>query len=333
MIAVPACGRPTSSAPPRRPPSSPPASTPAPSSIDRRLRETDVGPWEGLTAVEIEAGWPGFLATGARPPGFEPEAELIARTVAGTRGRGGRRRRAPADRRVPRRRPAGPAPPLRGARRPPSEPRRHVVLTWPPARSSSAACSRPATAPGQPTPSRSDLPRRSLGRPIAFRPRGYGQARAPAGQPAAEVRAAGQGGLAASGSPSGCSSAAAPPSPCWSSSSCSPGSSTATAMTTTRAPRRRVAAAATSAPATTTGASTDSPSSHGFDDRPGAVRLRHRRVPAGGGRDGAGQDVHGRTEAVHRPDQDVHGDDRHRPRRHRDRRSTRPRRRARSTTS
>ena len=50
--------------------------------IDRRLRETDVGPWEGLTAVEIEAGWPGFLATGARPPGFEHEAELIDRTVS-----------------------------------------------------------------------------------------------------------------------------------------------------------------------------------------------------------------------------------------------------------
>jgi broad specificity phosphatase PhoE len=50
--------------------------------IDPRLREADVGPWEGLTAVEIEAGWPGFLAAGARPPGFEPEGELISRTVS-----------------------------------------------------------------------------------------------------------------------------------------------------------------------------------------------------------------------------------------------------------
>ncbi len=50
--------------------------------VDGRLRETDVGPWEGLTAVEIEDRWPGFLAAGARPPGFEPEDELIARVVA-----------------------------------------------------------------------------------------------------------------------------------------------------------------------------------------------------------------------------------------------------------
>jgi probable phosphoglycerate mutase len=49
--------------------------------VDRRLRETDVGPWEGLTAIEIEDRWPGFLATGRRPAGFEPEAELIARIV------------------------------------------------------------------------------------------------------------------------------------------------------------------------------------------------------------------------------------------------------------
>ena len=49
--------------------------------IDARLRETDVGPWEGLTATEIEGRWPGFLASGRRPPGFEPEAELIARIV------------------------------------------------------------------------------------------------------------------------------------------------------------------------------------------------------------------------------------------------------------
>jgi probable phosphoglycerate mutase len=50
--------------------------------VDRRLREADVGPWEGLTVAEIEAGWPGFLAAGARPPGFEPEGELIDRTVS-----------------------------------------------------------------------------------------------------------------------------------------------------------------------------------------------------------------------------------------------------------
>ena len=47
--------------------------------IDGRLREADVGPWQGLTAGEIEAGWPGFLAAGQRPPGFEPEPALVAR--------------------------------------------------------------------------------------------------------------------------------------------------------------------------------------------------------------------------------------------------------------
>ncbi len=49
--------------------------------VDPRLREADVGPWEGLTAPEIEAGWPGYLAAGRRPPGFEPEAGLLARAV------------------------------------------------------------------------------------------------------------------------------------------------------------------------------------------------------------------------------------------------------------
>lgn len=39
--------------------------------IDERLRETDVGPWEGLTHAEVESGWPGFLDTRQRPPGFE----------------------------------------------------------------------------------------------------------------------------------------------------------------------------------------------------------------------------------------------------------------------
>jgi len=51
--------------------------------VDGRLRETDVGPWQGLTALEIEARWPGFLAVGERPPGFEPEAAVLERVVAG----------------------------------------------------------------------------------------------------------------------------------------------------------------------------------------------------------------------------------------------------------
>ena len=43
-----------------------------PVQIDPRLRETDVGPWQGLTHAEVEAGWPGFLAAHRRPDGFEP---------------------------------------------------------------------------------------------------------------------------------------------------------------------------------------------------------------------------------------------------------------------
>lgn len=42
-----------------------------PVSIDARLREVHVGPWEGLTRTEVEAGWPGYLAERRRPAGFE----------------------------------------------------------------------------------------------------------------------------------------------------------------------------------------------------------------------------------------------------------------------
>lgn len=49
--------------------------------VDARLRETDVGPWEGLTATEIERGWPGLLAASRRPDGFEPEHEVLGRVL------------------------------------------------------------------------------------------------------------------------------------------------------------------------------------------------------------------------------------------------------------
>jgi broad specificity phosphatase PhoE len=42
-----------------------------PVQIEPLLRETDVGPWQGLTTPQIEAEWPGFLARGERPDGFE----------------------------------------------------------------------------------------------------------------------------------------------------------------------------------------------------------------------------------------------------------------------
>lgn len=53
----------------------------APVTVEPRLLEADVGEWEGLTALEIEDAWPGYLAAGRRPPGFEAEADLLARVV------------------------------------------------------------------------------------------------------------------------------------------------------------------------------------------------------------------------------------------------------------
>ncbi len=52
-----------------------------PVNVDGRLRETDVGPWQGLTSPEIEEGWPGYIAAGRRPDGFEPEADLLDRVL------------------------------------------------------------------------------------------------------------------------------------------------------------------------------------------------------------------------------------------------------------
>lgn len=49
--------------------------------VDERLREADVGEWEGLTSAEIEAAWPGYLQARRRPPGFEPFDAVIARVV------------------------------------------------------------------------------------------------------------------------------------------------------------------------------------------------------------------------------------------------------------
>jgi broad specificity phosphatase PhoE len=45
------------------------------------LRERDAGPWTGLTRVEIEAGWPGMLDSGERPPGYEPDDLLLERVL------------------------------------------------------------------------------------------------------------------------------------------------------------------------------------------------------------------------------------------------------------
>ncbi len=49
--------------------------------IDERLSERDAGEWEGLTRLEIEAGWPGFLSGHLRPNGFEPDESVAARGI------------------------------------------------------------------------------------------------------------------------------------------------------------------------------------------------------------------------------------------------------------
>ncbi len=49
---------------------------------DERLREIDVGPWEGLTRDEVERGWPGFLSERRRPDGFEPYEACASRAIA-----------------------------------------------------------------------------------------------------------------------------------------------------------------------------------------------------------------------------------------------------------
>ena len=46
---------------------------------DPRLRETDVGEWQGLTHDEIERDWPGHLAAHLRPPTFETDASIVTR--------------------------------------------------------------------------------------------------------------------------------------------------------------------------------------------------------------------------------------------------------------
>lgn len=49
--------------------------------VDARLEERDAGEWTGLTRVEIEAAWPGYLADYRRPPGFELDENLVVRAL------------------------------------------------------------------------------------------------------------------------------------------------------------------------------------------------------------------------------------------------------------
>jgi len=52
---------------------------------DPRVRERAAGPWTGLTRDEIEAQFPGHLADGRRPEGYEDDASLAARAFAALR--------------------------------------------------------------------------------------------------------------------------------------------------------------------------------------------------------------------------------------------------------
>jgi broad specificity phosphatase PhoE len=54
--------------------------------LDPDLRERDAGEWSGLTRHQIERDWPGYLDDEGeerrRPPGWEPDDELLARATA-----------------------------------------------------------------------------------------------------------------------------------------------------------------------------------------------------------------------------------------------------------
>ena len=53
-----------------------------PVAVEPDLQERDAGEWQGLTRVDIEAAWPGYLASHRRPPGYELDGPLIARARA-----------------------------------------------------------------------------------------------------------------------------------------------------------------------------------------------------------------------------------------------------------
>jgi probable phosphoglycerate mutase len=50
--------------------------------VEPRLRERSAGDWEGRTRAEIDEGWPGYLETGRRPDGYEPDDSVLERVLA-----------------------------------------------------------------------------------------------------------------------------------------------------------------------------------------------------------------------------------------------------------
>ena len=77
-------GRPTSCARGTPPRSSPRASVGLECHVrlDPRLRERDAGEWQGHTRAEIEEQWPGYLASGRRPPGLRGATTDLAARVS-----------------------------------------------------------------------------------------------------------------------------------------------------------------------------------------------------------------------------------------------------------
>lgn len=51
--------------------------------IEPLLNERSAGEWSGLTKAEIEVAYPGFLASGQRPSGYEPDEDLLPRVTSG----------------------------------------------------------------------------------------------------------------------------------------------------------------------------------------------------------------------------------------------------------
>jgi broad specificity phosphatase PhoE len=49
--------------------------------IDERLRERDVGEWTGLTRIEINRRWPGWIDDLRRPDGFEDVDSVLLRVL------------------------------------------------------------------------------------------------------------------------------------------------------------------------------------------------------------------------------------------------------------
>lgn len=49
---------------------------------ERALAERSAGPWEGLTRVEIDERWPGYLDEHRRPDGYELDPSVVSRSAA-----------------------------------------------------------------------------------------------------------------------------------------------------------------------------------------------------------------------------------------------------------